>query len=333
MTTVYFAGSEDSAFSSTANFAGTTSTTFYRSAFARAAISQNNFAASAYPPAAYGITPLFGPTSSFWIHAQHNNTATGGLNNCLLAVLDSSGVGRILVLGTATAGQVKICTRNAAGTIATLVTSAAGALPTSSLVPIDLFINYAASGQCTLYVSGVAIADTGPGVNVTTDSATALAQVQFASLSTSAGWSECIIQDTSTLGLALQTLAPVAAGNTQSWTPNTVGNVNPTSINDANFVAATAVNSLSEWTVSTTLPAGSWLIEAVVQTARVSVGATGPQHFEWLVRTSDGSDHVTGSVAPTTSFSNFNNVWPTNPHTSSAWGAGELINAGVESLT
>jgi hypothetical protein len=333
MTTIYFAGSEDSAFTSVTSFGSTTSTTFYRSAFARAGVSQNNFTNSAFPPAANALTPLFGPSSSFWIHGQHNNTSGSGNNNCLLAAYDAGGVGRILVLGTATGGQVKICTRNAAGTITTLVTSAAGVIPTSTLVPLDLFINYAASGQCTLYVSGVAVADTGPGVNVTTDSATALSQVAFASLSTSAGWSECIIQDTSTLGLSLQTLAPVAAGNTQSWTPNTVGNVNPTSINDTNFVAATSVNSLSEWTVGTTLPAGSWVIEAVVQTARVSVGATGPQHFEWLVRTVDGSDHVAGSVAPTTSFSNFINVWPTNPHTSAAWLAGDLINAGIESLT
>lgn len=334
MTTIYFAGSEDSAFSSLINFGSNTSTNFYRSAFARAGVAQTNFGSSPYPPLAYAMTPLFGPTSSFWIHAQHNCVATTGNNNaCMLAALDSSGVGRILVLGTATVGQVKICTRNAAGTITTLATSAAGAVPQASLTSLDLFINYAVSGQVTLYISGVVIADTGPGVNVTTDSATALAQVEFASMTTQDGWSECIVQDTSTLGLALQTLPPVAAGNTQSWTPNTVGNVNSNTINDANFVAATAVNSLSQWTVGTTLPAGSWVIEAVVQTARVSIGATGPQHFEWLVRTSDGSDHVTGSVAPATSFGNFSNVWLTNPHTSAAWNAGELINAGIESLT
>jgi hypothetical protein len=333
MTTVYFAGSEDSAFSSITSFGSTTSTTFYRSAFARAGVSQNNFTGSAFPPAASALTPQFGPVSSFWVHGQHNETSGTGNNNCLLAAYDSGGVGRILVLGTATSGQVKICTRNAAGTITTLVTSAAGTIPASTLVPLDLFVNYGTSGQCQLWVNGVNVADTGTSVNVTTDSATALAQVAFASLSTSCGWSECIVQDTSTLGLGLLTLPTVAAGNTQSWTPNTVADVNPTAINDSNFVAATAASSLSEWTVSMTLPSGTWTIEAVVQTARVSVGATGPQHFEWLVRTSDGSDHVTGSVAPTTSFANYSNIWMTNPHTSAAWGTGELVNAGIESLT
>ena len=133
--------------------------------------------------------------------------------------------------------------------------------------------------------------------------------------------------------MAIQTLPPVAAGNTQSWLPNTVADVNPTTINDTNFVATISANALSEWTVATTLPPGSWTIAAVVQEARVSVGLTGPQHFEWLVRTVDGSDNVTGSVAPTTSFANYSNIWPTNPHTTAAWAAGGLINAGIESLT
>jgi hypothetical protein len=345
MTTVYFAGTEDVSFK-TLGLAISTNTNFFRPAFSRCALSANN-GSTGLPPTANGATtPFFTATSSFWLHGLFSNAGSivnGTSNNfTLVSAQDSSGIVRIAIMGTGTTGQLKAVTCNSSGTLTTLFTTTAGAYITAAAgtpLAIDVFINYAVSGQVTLYQNGAIIGDTGPGVNVTTNSVTALSQACYSLPNSGAGgfggaWSECLIQDTSTLGCGVLTLPPVAAGNTQSWTPNTVANVNPITINDTNFVSTTSANALSEWTVSTaSLPAGSWTISAVVQAARVLVGTTGPQHFEWLVRTSDGSDHVTGSVAPLTSFSNFTNIWPTNPHTSAAWNAGELINTGIESLT
>lgn len=340
MTTVYFAGTEDVSFLLSGSMVGNVTSAAFRAAFSRANLFANAGTTTAAPPATAASTGNVGALTSFWVHGMISN---GGNNATLAAantfyIEDSGGVGRILVTGTGTAGQLRISTRNAAGGITTLVTSAAGAYPASTTgvpVALDLFVNYAVSGQATLYVNGVAVADTGPGVNVTTDSATALAAVLFGAPVSSANifWSECLVQDTTTLGCGVQTLPPLAAGNTQSWTPNTLANINPTVINDANFISSATANQVSQWTNATTLPTGSWTINAVVQSARVSVGTSGPLHFEWNVRTSDGTDHVTGSVAPLTSFGNFNNVWPVNPHTGVAWNAAELINFGLESLT
>ena len=346
MTTVYFAGGEDTSFIDTGvNITIQTAGSMYRSAFARLAIGIYSYGGtpntSSWPMTDSLSAPALSPISQFWSHARYYNSSGNSTtaNAILMALADSGGVGRILVRGTGTAGQAKISTRTAAGVITDLVTSAAGAIPAPSAgqpVAFDLFVNYAVSGQCTLYCNGLVIADTGAGINVTTDAATTLSKLFLGEIRNANSdyqmWSECIIQDTSTLGSALQTLPPLAAGNTQSWLPNTVGNINETTINDANFIASLTANSLSEWTVATSLPTGTWIIEAVVQEARVSVGTTGPQHFEWLVRTSDGTDHVNGSVAPTTAFANYNNILPLNPHTGAAWNAGELINAGVESL-
>lgn len=340
--TILWAGGEDTSYSLITTMIVKTSN--FRAAFSRASVSTNAVGTApptTWPMSAQAVTPFWSATTAFWVHGQYgpsggNTTVSNGI---LLALADSSGVGRILIRGTGTAGQIKISTRNAAGTIVDLVTSVAGAFTAGNPLPFDLFINYAVSGQCALYHHGVVIADTGPSVNVTTDGATTLAQAFFGFVydgfgTGSAGWSECAVRTTSTLGMAIQTLPPVAAGSTQSWLPNTVGNVNPTAINDTNLVAAVGVNALSEWTVATALPTGNWTIAAVVQEARVSVGLTGPQHFEWLVRTVDGSDNVTGSVAPTNSFANYNGqIWPLNPHTGVAWLAGDLINAGIESLT
>lgn len=337
MATIFFAGGEDTSFINSGCSVSVSAALFRGAPYSRCAMVTGGGAASVTVPPPINIsTGNAGALTSFWAHAQYSNQSANATTNntILMCIADSGGVVRLLVEGTGTAGQIKLMTRNAAGTQTVLVTSAAGAVASlGAPTPVDLFVNYAVSGQVKLAVGGVTIADTGPGVNVTTDSATSLAAVLFASMGAGqSAWSEIIVKDTSTLGAALQTIPPVAAGNTQSWTPNTVANVNPVTIADANFVSTATANALSEWTVSTTLPPGSWSIDAVVQNARVLVGATGPQHFEWLVRTVDGTDHVTGSVAPITSFGNFSVIWPTNPHTSAAWQAGELINAGIESL-
>lgn len=338
--TILFAGGEDSSFITVATTVSS-NPLYYRPAFARCTIDCGN-GGTTFPPSVYAATPLLGSLSSFWTHVRmangSNNSATNNQN--WISIRDAAAVTRIVLLSTATAGQFTINKRTAAGALTLLATSAAGTIPpcgSASVQPvaIDLFVNYSVSGQVKVFINGVVAADTGAGVDVTTDGATTVSQVLFAAASGSfpMHWSEGVVMDTSTLGVSLQTLPPVAAGNTQSWLPNTVGNINPTTINDANFVAATAANALSEWTVNTALPSGAWSILAVAQDARVSVGTSGPLNFEFLVRTVDGTDHVAGTTAGTTSFANYRRLWPVNPQTGAAWNAGELINAGIESLT
>lgn len=257
--------------------------------------------------------------------------------------MDASGYARIIVRTTGSNNQIKISTVNTAGTATDLVTSAVGAWsPPGGPSAIDFFTNYSTTGQCTLYVNGVNILDTGPSVNVTTNSVTQLAQVQYLGTYGGTGgsnWSECIIQDTTTLGMAIWTLIPAAAGNTQSWLPNTVGDINKAGINDTTYISTTSVNALSEWTTNYTAPPGNWAVSALVIEARVSVGNTAPQTFEWLVRTKDGSDHTSGSVSPLFGFSNFSSgptTWAQNPHTSAAWVTTDFatgFNIGIESTT
>jgi hypothetical protein len=335
-----FAGGEDSSFTLTGSLPIVTSGGLFRSGFARCSLGNSAGSSSAADPPAFRLTTkAWTPaTGNNWFHAQWNNSTTNSFtsNATLMRLLDGSGIARIVVRATGTAGQIKIDKRNAAGTFTNLVTSAAGAISGSSIPQaLDFFVNYAVSGQATFYVGGVAIADTGAGVDVTTDGVTTLGQGDLCCINTSGSdrWSECIDRDTTTLGSALQTLPPLAAGNTQSWTPNTVGNINEITINDSNNVSTSSANSLSEWTVATTLPVGQWTISSVQQEVRISRGASGPQNFEFLVRTSDGSDHVSGTTNPTTSLANYANNWPLNPHTSTAWNPGELVNSGVESLT
>jgi hypothetical protein len=289
----------------------------------------------------YATTPLFGPVSSFWVHAQFgiNNPVQNYTypNGILLVVSDASGIGRLAIRGTGNTGQIKISTIDASGTFTDLVTSALGvinfSLPNGNPTALDFFINYAVSGQVTVYCNGVNVCDTGPAVNVTTNSVTALAQVTFGAMNgnTTQYWSECIVQDTTTLGLALQTLPPLATGNTQAWTGN-VGNIDTLSVNYADYNYTTSAGQLSEWTVGTTLPTGTWTIEAVVQAAAISRGSSGPQHFAWDVRTSSGTSYQSGTLSLSVGFAFYQYVWMTNPATSAAWTAGQLVNSGIESL-
>lgn len=340
MTTVSFAGGEDVSFIQRNSATVSTVSSIFRAAFVRCALTSNGLTAQIPPTtASYWQSLSFTALSAFWFHARiSNNQSNTTVANCpWVAWGDAGGVWRLLLIGTGVAGQFAIAKRNAAGTLTTLATSAAGAITaTNPPMALDVNVNYSTTGRVTVYIDGQIVCDTGASVDVTTDGATAIGPFFLNNHGTgnSNFWSEIILQDTTTLGLALQTLPPVAAGNTQSWTPNTVGNVNPITINDTNFVSTASVNALSEWTLSTTLPAGGWTIEAIVQAARVAAGTTGPQNYEFLTRTVDGSDHVQGTTAPLVgSFSNAMSIWGVNPHTGTAWGANELINSGIESLT
>ena len=310
--TILFAGGEDMDVAFTGTVAMTTTSTQFRSGYGRAAISVTA-AAAADPPTNRFTVPAFANQSSIWVHAENiagGTTSTTSVQS--LGVFGSDGVRRILVRGTGTAGQVKISTRNTAGTIADLATCTSGAWPVASLNKLDLFLNYAVSGQVTLYINGVSICTfTG---DVTTNSVTAVNQVDFAGTQAGAAfsWSEIVVASTDTRNMNLVTLAPVANGTTQAWT-GVVGNVNPTTINDANFINTGSSAQVAEFTTGT-LPAGTaWNVLGIKQAVRALKGATGPATFDYIFRPSSGStDYAQCAGATlTTSFANYSCYYTT----------------------
>jgi hypothetical protein len=343
--TILFAGGEDISFNLVGSIPTNVFTTsgIFRSSFSRGALTVGNSTTVADPPANRLQTPTFTAASNIWIHGQvyignggNNNTTT---NEQAVLVRSPDGDVRVILRQTGTAGQLKLTTRDAAGTLTDVgATTASGAI-TTGLHQFDWNINFGSG--CTLYFDGTQILTYSGSLE--TDSATQLNQVDFASLNNAidntaaSNWSEVIVADADTRGLSLWTLPPQAAGNTQAWTPNTVGDVNKTLINDTTFVSSSNVGDISEWTTPTSAPSGVWNVLAIVQEARVRVGASGPQHFDWIARTA-ATDYLFGaSNAPGSSFGNFNNaIWATNPNTSAAWqitDIGSGFNLGVKSLT
>jgi hypothetical protein len=344
--TIYFAGGEDTSVS----FVGTqtafnSSPLTGRSAFERGYLGAGNNTVTD-PPANRLVSPTFTPNSSLWVHAQASTQVTTPQTGGQIIILRSpDGVARILLRQTTTFGQFKVSTRNAAGTITDVATASASPVMVFNVTTaIDMQVIYGctAADKINLYLNGVSVMAF-TGSSLCTDAATQLNQVEFANVNNNisanvngTGWAEIIVADSDTRGMALWPLAPVAAGNTQSWTPNTVGNVNPILINDTNFVSTTTNNALSQWTTPTAAPTGTWNVLAVVQEARVRAPVTGPLHFEWLCR-SGGTDNVTGSLTPpTAAFGNFSNqIWANNCKTGSPWAISDIaagFNLGIESL-
>jgi hypothetical protein len=335
-----FVGGEDTSYASTNGLSTTTNGSYYRSNFSRMAAGVNG-GNTGVPLGSY-LTFPFTATQTIWAHGQvYPSTSGANTNGVLIAFNDSTGTARLVVrVGNGT-NQYKVSTVTASGTFVDLATSATNVLNTGAVASVDFNITYSTTGSFTMYVNGVSVL-TYSGDLTAASGLTTLGGISLSGISPygTTWWSEIVVSTTSTLGLGLWTLAPAAAGATQGWTPNTVGNVNPTTINDSNFVSTTTANTISEWTTNSTVPSGTWSVLALAQEARVRVGATGPQHFEWILHVG-GSDYTQGSVAPLTSFSNFtaaanNGIWTNNPSTGSAWittNFGTGFNIGIESTT
>ncbi len=340
--TILFAGGEDTSIAVIgAAIENTTNTLFYRSAFARVAISATNGTSTADPPANRLQTAAFTSSSVLWIHMNaslNGITSTSDVQGLIVRSPDA--VSRILIRQTGTSGQIKVSSRNSAGAFTDLATASSNFV-TQTNTKVDIKIDYSSSGGVSVWFDGAQVINFSGDPR--TDAATQLNQVEFASFNNRASgstigtfWSEIIVADEDTRGMALWTLAPQAAGNTQSWTPNTLANINETTINDATLISTTANNDLSQWTTPTSPPSGSWGVKAIAQDARVRVGTTGPQHFDWSLRTAS-TDYTAGtSNAPSTSFGNFNNqLWVTNPNTLGAWAITDIasgFNLGIKSL-
>jgi hypothetical protein len=198
-------------------------------------------------------------------------------------------------------------------------------------VQIDLYVNYGSSGEVTLYANSVQVCDfTG---NVTNgDGATTLNQVEFASpLSATEGvWSEVIIATTDTRAMARFTANTVANGNATGFSGTNVCSAiwSAVTVSDANYGFSGSSNVLHECTIKSSLPPGAYNVLGVVMSARVLVGSSGPQHFDFLTRTG-GTDYASSDFAPTMTFSNITNYIQTvNPATSSAWSLSDLQAVG-----
>lgn len=195
-------------------------------------------------------------------------------------------------------------------------------------------VDFTTSGLATLYFGAAPVA-VFAGV-IPTNTVTEMAQIEIANIGTGAPmyWSEVIVSDEPTLTKGLWTNPPQSAGSPQQWLPNTVANVGKVTINDATFVSTNANGQISNWELSPSAPPGGWMVDAVIQEARLLIDTTGPQHGAWAVNVNSTAES-TGTISPGLTFDNFSYTWAENPTTSVDWAISDItanpISFGVES--
>jgi hypothetical protein len=337
--TLLYSGGEDIDFVCNGSCSVSTNANSFRAGWARESYQASGSASD--PPSSRFATSVFAANSTLWIHAQlclGNGCGSNGTtsNYQMIRVFDSAGNPTLVVRGTGTTGQVKISSRTSAGVFTDLATCSS--VINVTLAQLDLFINYGTSGEVTLYSNSAQACDFSG--NVTNgDGATTLNQVEFAgpTLGTSANWSEVIVATTDTRAMGRFTANTTANGNATGFSGTNVCSSiwNATTANDANFGFTGSNSIVHECTTNGSIPAGSYNVLGLVMSARVLVGVTGPQHFDFVTRTG-GTDYLSSDFAPTTSFTNITNYIQTvNPATSSAWVPSDFqttgFNVGEES--
>ncbi len=333
-----FAGGEDIDFtcSGSGQCGVTTNPTAFRSAWAREAYEVNG--SNQDPPLNRFATPVFSANATLWVHAQYCNEWSGcgggGTNSTaanyqMLRLFDTAGNPTLVFMGTGGAGQLAIESRTPLGAFTTLVTCSSAF--NASLTQIDIYINYGVNGEVALYNNSQKVCDfTG---NVTNgDGATTLNQVEFSApfWGGFGAWSEVIVATTDTRAMARFTANTVGDGNTIGFSGTNICSSiwSALSFNDVNFGYSGSPNVLHECTVNGSLPPGEFNVVGLVMSARALIGATGPQHFEFITRVG-GADHPSPNFAPTPSFSNIQNYIQTaNPSTGAAWATTDFATSG-----
>ncbi len=331
--TIYFAGGEDSEFF---GFAGATVQTggLFRSAFARLAL--RVAANSTSTNTCFWQSQLAFSANNFWFGAQHRTSSTSLGTNRVLEFLSSDNVPRIYLVVVSTPSTFAWFKQNAAGTTTQLGSNFSWSPGTGTLDKMDVNLVYNASGTLNFYVNGALLFSFSG--DTTTDSVTNLTTVRLRCMASSGGaniddWSEIIISDTDTRSMSLQTLAPVANGNTHNFDTGTpaAANVNETTLNDTTLDGSTTAAQIDQYTIPA-LATGTFAIIAIGVSARMQKGSSGPSKMDLGVRVS-GTDYWSSDQVLITSWADAQNWWLTDPNTAGLAWAALPTNIGLKSVT
>ena len=256
---------------------------------------------------------------------------------------DSSYIDRILITtpngSNAPACQYRVSKVDHLGVKTTLVLTTSGFLVGPSTPDkLDVFINYAVSGQILIYINGYQVFSYSG--DVTTDGVTSLSYFSEGCLSAYYGvasapaWSETIVSTRDTRTFGLWTQAPTGAGNTDNWT-GVYSDVNQNTVNQSTPNYTGLNNQVQEYTASNSAPGPQLNVVSVVHKFQVVIDTTGPQHIQSVQRTG-GTDYFSSSLSPTTGWLTLNVNWDVNPATLVAWTIPDLTavgyNIGMKSI-
>jgi hypothetical protein len=265
---ILWCGGEDLDFTNGATPAVSISGGYYRSTFARCAVSA--------PVAGTPIKSVtFSPVTSVWLSAQvycYANTASQ------LIGLGKSGVNSALFLGTDAANNHKFALiRVSAGVVTQLAAEAGASLVNSACHRVDIqVVNYGVSATFNIWVAGVLIISYSG--DITLSGAANLNQVWCAQSATFCAISEVVVADSDTRGLpGVMTGALTGAGATDQWT-GVYSTINQTTISDLNPNYSNTTGQDQQFVI-TAPPGGVFLVAAVKIAARAAMSASTPTHL------------------------------------------------------
>lgn len=332
-TTILFAGGEDSEFSPVGGSSAVgTASGFFRSSYARCYLEVQT------TPSDHGWHSQLGfSASTLWFSARHLTTgsASGGWDNApCLTFYDASAIPRIRLRANQSAGTYHFEKLDSTGAETQLGAAFTFSNDGVSIDKLDVFIHDDASGAIQFYVNGILVMSFSG--DTTTDSVSTLTSVRlgcfFQSSSKHSRWSEIIVADGDTRSMSLQTLAPVANGNTHNFDVGSpaASNVNEVTLNDLTIDGSDTAGQIDQYTIPS-IVGGTFSIVAFGVSARLAKQSTGPSKMDLNVRSSS-TDYFSSDKSLTTSFALYQNWWATDPATSAAWAA-LPVNIGLKSVT
>lgn len=191
----------------------------------------------------------------------------------------------------------------------------------NTLYKLDMQVSsYGASSTVKIWVNGtLVITFTG---DTSVSGMSGFDRVLTGNSVSAALFSEIIVADEDTRLMNLVTMAPNGAGTTDLWT-GTYSNVNPVTINDANYVYSN-VTGQDEQFNCIDIPSGTWTVKAVMAVARAAVSPSATATQLALGVNSGGTVNVGSNIALAGSFAPYQRLMATNPVTSAAWAQSEM---------
>ena len=294
-----------------------TGAAFFRSGFSRGGIFMCNAASQAYSNPFPG-----GPVTSFWFSVQIANF------NCNtqyvhVGLMRSGGTG-FLGIGVGTNSGYQIALWDSANGMAwnRLAQEAGASYLVGTTTKIDMqVISYGTTGTVNIYAHGGAAPVISYTGNIAPGSATNLDSVAIyggeQGCGTEAAASEIIVSSTDTRNLALATLAPNAAGDSDTFTSGTFSTINPTTASISTYASDNNSGDILQCKTNAP-PAGNYTVPMVKVSASSSMGVGGIASLSVGIKT-NGSANNPAAVTQTGSWNTEETFYPSNPTTSSSW--------------
>lgn len=330
---ILWCGGEDVDFPNGASIVVNTTSTMYRSSFARCNIAPGyNYAYSNAFPGGAVTSCWFSMQLGIFPENSNGSQRTGVMCAGLGNTSATNGAGIYLYT---TSGAGLGIAKFDGSTVTLLASGPNSTIPNvAQCQKVDLqVLNFGTSSIISLWLAGSLQCTFSGSISIT-----GLTNFNCVNLwstpngnfgGTSLG-SEFIVADEDTRSMSLKTSAPLALGATAAWT-GVVGSANPLSVTDSNSIFVNATGMDEQFTQNG-LPAGTWAVRMLKTTTRgaASAGATATKftpgfRLAGAVTLSGGTLHT-----PSAAFTNFEDFWTNNPVSGVSWSPADVATGNLQ---